>query len=103
MGVFNELLLSGNLVQRVQFKHARCWQYEYKIGDKISWDGIERPIEADGTVLIPGVAIDGAVQGGVVYYQITIEGDVITSAIAIPKSEFDELGRCRAATTKPSD
>jgi hypothetical protein len=35
MGAFNLLIIDGPEPDRVQFKYARCWQLEYRLGDTV--------------------------------------------------------------------
>ena len=92
MGAFNELIIEGPEPGRVQFKYATCWQLEYRLGDRISWDGIARAETADGIVIIPGIGCrreDDEFR----YYAIELDRDVIRSVTAISERAWEDLSR----------
>jgi hypothetical protein len=93
MSAFNEVLLGGEPFLRVQFKHGRCWQYEYLVGDRISWDGMERPESASGVVVVGGIATDFSPSPTYRYFEIVFEDDVIKSAVPISEERFESLKR----------
>jgi len=90
VSAYNEIVLSADPELRVQFKYGRCWQYEYRVGDRISWDSLERPAGASGVVRIGGIAeVSGAATYR--YFEITLNDDVIHSVIPISEERFEEL------------
>ena len=90
MGAYNEVIVDGPRPENIQFKYGRCWQYQYKIGDKISWDVVSRPQEARGKVTVGGIAQrDGEYR----YYAIEIENDVIKAVHKISEQDFQALER----------
>ena len=40
----------------VQFKYGNCWQFEYKIGDKLRWGGNKKGSNVGGKVRTEGIA-----------------------------------------------
>ena len=40
----------------IQFKYGDCWQYEYRIGDKLRWGGNQNGRNVGGNVRTDGIA-----------------------------------------------
>jgi hypothetical protein len=39
----------------IQFKYGSCWQYEYRIGDRLRWGPNKKGSNVGGPVRVPGV------------------------------------------------
>lgn len=89
MGTFNELLLPE--IGRVQFKHGMRWQYEYKIGDTISWAPLARPDWAAFCVKVPGIAGGELKDEPYRFFEIEVKDDIIIGAQEISASEYERL------------
>lgn len=95
MGTFNEIIIDGNQIKRIQYKYGLCWQLEYRIGDTVKWENIERPNFADGGIVIPGISSRLERGGGEVYsfYAITIVNDRILSVKEVSEKEYGQIER----------
>jgi len=91
MGTFNELIVAGPPVQRIQFKYGLCWQLEYHIGDTVKWENINRPNIANGGIVIPGLLSILPEETAQKYYAITFLDDRILAASEISAVEFQKL------------
>jgi len=63
MGAFNTVKseascpFCGNKQEwTIQFKYGNCWQYKYRIGDKIRWGGNKKGSNVVGNVRTGGIA-----------------------------------------------
>ena len=63
MGAFNTVKSEANCPfcgnrqpWTVQFKYGNCWQFEYRIGDKLRWGGNKRGSNVGGEVRTEGIA-----------------------------------------------
>ena len=91
MSAFNTVVLAaeevcprcGSLIRRrVQFKYGDAWQYDYVVGDRISWGGNDVGKPA-GLVVALGHSQDcpvcGFYPGGV--FDVILRGDVIEDVV----------------------
>src|SRR5262245_6903344 len=85
MGAFNTVRCESTCpfcmnkqVWTIQFKYGNCWQYEYRIGDKLRWGGNKKGSNVGGKVSTEGVAEENCKRCGrgsidaVVYFQDNI-------------------------------
>lgn len=96
MGRYNEIILDDGTSLKVQFKHGMRWQYRYRIGDRIVWDHLKKPVEAAGCVVVPGISTREGNQPDR-YFAIVIVDDVIKSVEEISEAEYDRMEARRIA------
>src|SRR5262249_30183452 len=63
MGAFNTIKAESacpfcgkTQVWTIQFKYGNCWQFEYKIGDKLRWGGNKKGRKVNGNIRTEGIA-----------------------------------------------
>jgi len=96
VGRYNEIIMDNCPSLKVQFKHGMRWQYQYRIGDRIKWDHLRRPAEAEGTVVVPGISARANSQVDR-YFAVVLVDDVIKSVDEISEHEYERLEAERIA------
>ena len=88
MSAFNTVRLTqacptGNHIGEfeVQFKYGDCWQYEYRLGDKLKWGGNDNGKPGHKRVVVDGVGYCSKCGPEAEYpdYEVWLEHDQIVS------------------------
>ena len=85
MGAFNVLTVNCRCAscgaegeQRLQFKYGDTWQFEYRLGDALSWGGNDKGQLGARRVVVDAISDCGQC-GAFADYEIFVENDVLTS------------------------
>lgn len=87
-------------VSWIQYKWGFVREIDYAIGERISWEGMQRPPEADGIVRVSGVAIRPFDETKVtlrqgefeeIFFEIVFNDDRIESVREISEEDYNRL------------
>lgn len=89
-------------IDLVAFEWGPVRENQFKLGERISWGDLDRPIAADGVVWIGGAATTGEREtvkvDGIDYemprcafFRIKFDNDVIVSVEPVTESEYEAL------------
>lgn len=95
MGAFNILVIEAACSScgvaidlRIQFKFGDTWQHEYRLGDKLKWNGNDIGLPNLRRIAIEGVSEDCPNCGHDSDFEIELQADEIVAARAVSVSRF---------------